>query len=122
MSSLELHEEVQEHAEHDHRDDDQSADRVAERERNGAGHQQDDDEGIGQEAKKTDQPGKARLAHQAVRAIETQAPCRLIGRQAGRIGCSSASKSRSGLSQKPFSGVVCLSVPILPCPDNINSS
>ena len=33
MPSLELHEEVQQHAEQDHRDDDQSADRVAERER-----------------------------------------------------------------------------------------
>jgi hypothetical protein len=53
MSSLELHEEVQQYAEQDHRDDDQPADRVTQHERDGAGHEKDDDEGIGKEAKKT---------------------------------------------------------------------
>ncbi len=58
---LELHEEVQQHAEQHHRDDDQAADRVAQRERDGAGHEEDDDEGIGEEAQEADQAGEARL-------------------------------------------------------------
>jgi hypothetical protein len=53
MSSLELHKEVQQYAEQDHRDDDQPADRVTQHERDGAGYEKDDDEGIGKEAKKT---------------------------------------------------------------------
>src|SRR5450759_846898 len=50
MAGLELHEEVQQDAEQDHRDDDQSADPVSQRERNRAGHQKDDDERIAEEA------------------------------------------------------------------------
>jgi hypothetical protein len=59
VTRLELHEEVQQHAEQDHGDDDQSTDGVAERERNGAGDEKDDDEGIGQETEKTHQPCEA---------------------------------------------------------------
>ena len=62
---LELHEEVQQHAEQDHRDDDQAADRVAQRDRDDAGHQENDDEGIGEEAEEADQGREARLLHQA---------------------------------------------------------
>ena len=82
--SLKLHEEVQQHAEQDHRDDDQSADGVAQRERYAAGHEKDDDQGIGQETEEAEQRSEARLPHQAVRAIETQPPRRLIGSQPGR--------------------------------------
>jgi hypothetical protein len=84
VASLELHEEVQQHAEQDHRDDDESADPVAERECDGAGHEKDDDEGIGQEAEETHQPRIARLPYEAVGAVETRSPCRLIRSQAGR--------------------------------------
>ena len=84
MLSLKLHEEVQQHAEQDHRDDDQSADRVAQRERYAAGHEKDDDQGIDQKAEKTDQSREARFPHHAVRAVETQPPLRLVGSQPGR--------------------------------------
>ena len=50
VTRLELHEEVQQHTEQDHRDDDQATDRVAQRDRDDAGHQKNDDEGIGEEA------------------------------------------------------------------------
>ncbi len=84
MLSLKLHEEVQQHAEQDHGDDDQSADRVAQHERYAAGHQKDDDQGIDQKAEKIDQSREARFPDHAVRAVETQPTLRLIGSQPGR--------------------------------------
>lgn len=55
MLSLKLHKEVQEHAERDDRDDDRSADRVAQHERYAAGHEKVEDRGIDQKPEKTDQ-------------------------------------------------------------------
>src|ERR1017187_3623315 len=46
MPGLEFHEEVQQQAQHNDGDDDQSANGVAEYERYGAGDEKDDDEGI----------------------------------------------------------------------------
>ncbi len=84
VARLELHEEVQQHAEQDHRDDDQAADRVAQRDRDDAGHQENDDERIGEEAEEVEQRREARLPDEAVRTVETKSPLRLVGRQAGR--------------------------------------
>ena len=47
MPSLELHEEVQQHAEQNDGDDDQSTDWVSQHERYGAGNEKNDDQGIG---------------------------------------------------------------------------
>src|ERR1019366_1698256 len=47
MSSLELHEEVQQHTEQDDGDDDQSTDSVTQRQRCTAGNKKDDDQWIG---------------------------------------------------------------------------
>ena len=84
MSSLKLHVEVHDHAEQDDGDDDRAADRIAQRDRDGAGRQENEDQGIGKKAEKTDQSGEARLPYQAVRAMETQSLFRLGGSQSGR--------------------------------------
>ena len=51
--------------------------------RDSAGHQEDQDQGIGKEAQKTDQGSEARLPGQAVRAINAQPPHCLGGSQSG---------------------------------------
>lgn len=57
MPGLELHEEVEEHAEHD-QDDDQPADRVTQHQRDGAGRQKDDDQRIGKQVEKLKRAAK----------------------------------------------------------------
>ena len=86
MASLKLHIEVHHHAEQDDGDDDGAADRIAQGNRDGAGRQKNEDEGIGKKAKKGDQTGEARLPDQAVGAMETQALFRLGGGQPGGSG------------------------------------
>jgi hypothetical protein len=76
MAGLELHEEVQQDAEQDHRDDDQSADPVSQRERNRAGHQKDDHERIAEEADEAQERREAPLLDEAVWAMETKSPHR----------------------------------------------
>ena len=83
MPRLKLHIEVHHHAEQHDGDDDRAADRIAEHDRNGAGRQQDQDQGIGKEAQETDQTREARLSHQAVRAVKPQPLFRLGGSQSG---------------------------------------
>ena len=71
MSSLKLHVEVHDHAEQDDGDDNRTADRIAQHNRDGAGSQENQDKGIGKKAKKCNQTCEARLRRQAVRAMET---------------------------------------------------
>jgi hypothetical protein len=54
-----------------------STDRIAKRDGDGAGDYENDDEGIGKQAEKTDQSGKPRLPHQRVWAVEMQSLFRL---------------------------------------------
>jgi len=83
---LEFHEKVQQNAEEDYGDDDESANLVPQSQGYAAGDEKDDNEGIGKEAKEGEQACEARLLRHAVRAIKTQPPFRLAGGQPGR-GC-----------------------------------
>ena len=56
---------------------------IAQHDRDGAGRQQNEDQGIGKEAQKTDQRSEAGLRYQAVRAMETQPLFGLGGSQPG---------------------------------------
>jgi hypothetical protein len=57
---------------------------VPQSEESAAGHEKDDDEWTGREAKESEQACEARLRHHAVWAIKTQSPLRLVGSQPGR--------------------------------------
>lgn len=85
MPGLELHEEVEEHGEHD-QDDDQPADRVTQHQRDGAGRQKDDDQRIGKQVEKTEESGETRFPDKAVWAMEPQTLFRLFGGQPSRSG------------------------------------
>ena len=83
MSSLKLHIEVDDDAEQDYGDDNGAANVIAQHDGNGAGRQQNEDQGIGKKAQKTDQRSEARLRYQAVGAVETEALFGLVGGQPG---------------------------------------
>jgi hypothetical protein len=61
MSSLEFHQEIQEHAEQHDGDYDQPTDMLSERKRYATGNYKDDDEGVREETEKTEQRSEARL-------------------------------------------------------------
>ena len=84
MSSLKLHVEVHDDAEQDYGDDDGAANVIAQHDRNGAGRQQNENQGIGKKGQKAEQGSEAGLPDQAVRAMQTQPLFRLGGSQPGR--------------------------------------
>ena len=63
-----------------------AADRVTQRDRDGAGRQQNEDEGIGEEANEAEQNTETRFPLQAVGTVEIEPPFRFCGSQPGRGG------------------------------------
>ena len=83
MSGLKLYIEIHDDAEQDYGDDHRAADRIVQRDRDGAGRQENQDEGIHEKAEKGDQSGEAGLLFQAVRAMQPQSLFRFGGAQSG---------------------------------------
>src|ERR1017187_2378801 len=84
VPGLEFHEEIQDYAEQDNREDDQPADVLSERKRHAAGNDEDDDKRITEETEETKQCSEARLVDESIWAVKTQSPPRLFGRQSCR--------------------------------------
>ena len=63
-----------------------AADRVTQRERDGAGSHQNEDEGIGEGANEAQQNSETRFPLQAVGTVEIESPFRFCGSQACRGG------------------------------------
>jgi hypothetical protein len=116
MSSLKLYVRVYDHAEQDDGNDDRTAHRIVQHDRDGTGCQEDEDEGISKNAKKTEQSGEARLLYKAVRAMPAQPLFRIGGTQSGRSGFEQLEKVPQGISQKKrssvFSAVLMRSTPL----------
>lgn len=83
MSSLKFHVEVYNYAKQDNDDDDRAAGQIAEHNRDGAGHQKNEDKGIGKKTQKSDQRSETRLSGEAVRTMKMQSLFRLGGSQSG---------------------------------------
>ena len=86
----EFHQEVQQHAERYDSDDDQAADMLSECERYAAGDDKNDDEGISEEAQKTDQRSEARLPHQGVWDIRDRSKRRRSAREPSLVAIVSS--------------------------------
>ena len=96
MPRLKLRVEVHDHAEQDDGDDDGAADRIAQRNRDAAGRQENQNQGIGKELQKSDQRREAGLCGQAVGSMLTQSLFGLGGSQSGGICFNQAEQVPQG--------------------------